>query len=164
MCIVKAVQQTMNSSVLFCSFSRPRSEGWPHHGRTFSICPCPLSMNSNLRQKQCSAGDENRTSSGAQMKWKLLRCLETVRAGKCLLSTECRPTSSLCNRSVQLPKRLQKRQKMAKVRKTMNEVVKHFYHIFSRRLMYRCFSVLFHPHERCYNSKFIPETKNRCSE
>jgi len=29
-------------SVLF--FSRPRSEGWPHHGRTFSICPCPLSF------------------------------------------------------------------------------------------------------------------------
>ena len=30
------------SSVLF--FSRPRSEGWPHHGRTFSIYPCPLSF------------------------------------------------------------------------------------------------------------------------
>ena len=29
-------------SVLF--FSRPRSEGWPHHGRTFSIYPCPLSF------------------------------------------------------------------------------------------------------------------------
>jgi len=29
------------SSVPF--FSRPRSEGWPHHGRTFSIYPCPLS-------------------------------------------------------------------------------------------------------------------------
>ena len=28
--------------VLF--FSRPRSEGWPHHGRTFSIYPCPLSF------------------------------------------------------------------------------------------------------------------------
>jgi len=27
-------------SVLF--FSRPRSEGWPHHGRTFSIHPCPV--------------------------------------------------------------------------------------------------------------------------
>jgi len=27
-------------SVVF--FSRPRSEGWPHHGRTFSIYPCPL--------------------------------------------------------------------------------------------------------------------------
>jgi len=27
-------------SVLF--FNRPRSEGWPHHGRTFSIYPCPL--------------------------------------------------------------------------------------------------------------------------
>ena len=25
------------ASVLF--FSRPRSEGWPHHGRTFSIYP-----------------------------------------------------------------------------------------------------------------------------
>jgi len=29
-------------SVLF--FSRPRSEGWAHHGRTFSIYPCPLSF------------------------------------------------------------------------------------------------------------------------
>jgi len=28
--------------VLF--FSRPRSEGWPHHERTFSIYPCPLSF------------------------------------------------------------------------------------------------------------------------
>ena len=31
-----------NCSVLF--FSRPRSEGWPHHERTFSIYPCPLSF------------------------------------------------------------------------------------------------------------------------
>jgi len=30
------------TSVLF--FGRPRSEGWPHHGRTFSIYPCPLSF------------------------------------------------------------------------------------------------------------------------
>ena len=29
-------------SVLF--FSRPRSEGWPHHGRTFSIYPSPVSF------------------------------------------------------------------------------------------------------------------------
>ena len=32
---------------VFCSvlfFSRPRSEGWLHHGRTFSIYPCPLSF------------------------------------------------------------------------------------------------------------------------
>jgi len=28
--------------VLF--FSRPRSDGWPHHGRTFSIYHCPLSF------------------------------------------------------------------------------------------------------------------------
>ena len=28
--------------VLF--FSRPRSDGWPRHGRTFSIYPCPLSF------------------------------------------------------------------------------------------------------------------------
>ena len=28
--------------VLF--YSRPQSEGWPHHGRTFSIYPCPLSF------------------------------------------------------------------------------------------------------------------------
>jgi len=31
-----------NESVLF--FSRRRSEGWPHHGRTFSIYICPLSF------------------------------------------------------------------------------------------------------------------------
>ena len=34
-------------SGLFCSvllFGRPRSEGRPHHGRTFSIYPCPLSF------------------------------------------------------------------------------------------------------------------------
>ena len=30
------------TAVLF--FSRPRSEGWPHHGRTFSIYLCPLSF------------------------------------------------------------------------------------------------------------------------
>ena len=32
----------MDCSVLF--FSRPRSQGWPHHGRTFSIYPCPRSF------------------------------------------------------------------------------------------------------------------------
>jgi len=36
-----AAKLKVTSSVLF--FSRPRSEGWPHHGRTFSIYPCPLS-------------------------------------------------------------------------------------------------------------------------
>ena len=36
------------SSVLF--FSRPRSEGWPHHGRTFSIYLCPLSFWPTLPQ------------------------------------------------------------------------------------------------------------------
>ena len=30
--------------VLFLFFSRPWSEGWPHHGRTFSIYLCPLSF------------------------------------------------------------------------------------------------------------------------
>jgi len=38
-----AVQVTARGTdyhVLF--FSRPRSEGRPHHGRTFSIYPCPL--------------------------------------------------------------------------------------------------------------------------
>ena len=29
---------------MFLFLSRPRSEGWPHHGRTFSIYPCPLSF------------------------------------------------------------------------------------------------------------------------
>ena len=40
---VTVVHRTVLScSVLF--FSRPRSEGWPHHGRTFSIYLCPLSF------------------------------------------------------------------------------------------------------------------------
>ena len=30
-------------TLTFC-FSSPRSEGWPHHGRTFSIYLCPLSF------------------------------------------------------------------------------------------------------------------------
>jgi len=37
----------MFCSVLFCSapfFNRRRSEGWPHHRRTFSIYLCPLSF------------------------------------------------------------------------------------------------------------------------
>jgi len=37
----------LHCSVLFCSVlfsSRPQSEGWPHHGRTFSIYRCPLSF------------------------------------------------------------------------------------------------------------------------
>ena len=37
----EALAYCSSSSVLF---SRPRSEGWPHHGRTFSIYPCPLSF------------------------------------------------------------------------------------------------------------------------
>ena len=35
---------TAMSTLLFLFFSRPRSERWPHHGRTFSIYPCPLSF------------------------------------------------------------------------------------------------------------------------
>jgi len=35
-------------SVLF--FSRPRSEGWPHHGHTFSIYLCPLSISLTLQR------------------------------------------------------------------------------------------------------------------
>ena len=35
-------QRWLRLSLLF--FSRRRSEGWPHHGRTFSIYPCPLSF------------------------------------------------------------------------------------------------------------------------
>ena len=31
-------------ALLFSVFSRPRSEGWPHHGRTFSIHLCPSSL------------------------------------------------------------------------------------------------------------------------
>jgi len=34
--------QPCSCSVRF--FSRPPSEGWPHHGRTFSIYPCPVSL------------------------------------------------------------------------------------------------------------------------
>jgi len=33
---------SLRQSVLFSS--RPRSEGWPHHGRTCSIYPCPVSF------------------------------------------------------------------------------------------------------------------------
>ena len=36
----KARTRQSKKNVLF--FSRPRSEGWPHHGRTFSIYLCPL--------------------------------------------------------------------------------------------------------------------------
>jgi len=32
----------VDRSVLF--FNRPRTEGWPHHGRTFSIYLCHLSF------------------------------------------------------------------------------------------------------------------------
>jgi len=31
-----------STAVLFCFFSRPRSDGWPQHGHTFSIYLCPL--------------------------------------------------------------------------------------------------------------------------
>jgi len=42
---------------MFCSvlfFSRPRSEGWPHHGRTFSIYLYPLSFWLTLPQRVLS--------------------------------------------------------------------------------------------------------------
>jgi len=38
----EVLEHKVSAIVLF--FSRPRSEGWPHHGRTFSIYPCPLSF------------------------------------------------------------------------------------------------------------------------
>ena len=38
--------------VLF--FNCPRFEGWPHHGRTFSIYPCPLSFWLTLPQRVLS--------------------------------------------------------------------------------------------------------------
>jgi len=37
-----AGSDTLRYDVLFCSL--PRSEGWPHHRRTFSIYLCPLSF------------------------------------------------------------------------------------------------------------------------
>ena len=40
------------SSVLSCS--RPRSDGWPHHERTFSIYPCPLSFSLTLPRRVLS--------------------------------------------------------------------------------------------------------------
>jgi len=44
----KSRDTSANESVCtFCFvlfFSRPRSEGWPHHGRTFSTYLCPLSF------------------------------------------------------------------------------------------------------------------------
>jgi len=42
----------MSCSVLF--FGRPRSEGWPHHERTFSIYICPLPLSDWLfRGESC---------------------------------------------------------------------------------------------------------------
>ena len=41
-CNLPVLCAIIGHSVLF--FSPPRSEGWPHHGRTFSIYPCPLSF------------------------------------------------------------------------------------------------------------------------
>ena len=40
--VTKRIMHQWVGSVLF--FSRPRSKGRPHHGRTFSIYPCPLSF------------------------------------------------------------------------------------------------------------------------
>jgi len=43
---------TLNCSGLF--LGRPRSEGWPHHGRAFSIYLCPLSFWLTLPQRVLS--------------------------------------------------------------------------------------------------------------
>ena len=43
-CYGKSVYQIWCLLFLFLFLSRPRSEGWPHCGRTFSIYPCPLSF------------------------------------------------------------------------------------------------------------------------
>ena len=40
----KKIENLMSSDLIF---SRPRSEGWPHHGRTFSIYPCHLLIDSS---------------------------------------------------------------------------------------------------------------------
>jgi len=40
--VYRCLRGSIFCSVLF--FSRPRSEGWPHHGRTFSIYLYPLSF------------------------------------------------------------------------------------------------------------------------
>ena len=40
--LLQFIRQTTITSYLI--FSRPRSEGWPHYGRTFSIYRCPLSF------------------------------------------------------------------------------------------------------------------------
>jgi len=40
--VVRAIPKCPLCSVLF--FSRPRSESWPPHGRTFSVYLCPLSF------------------------------------------------------------------------------------------------------------------------
>ena len=41
---VRTVTSRLRVYVSDLIFSRPRSEGWPHHGRTFSIYLCPLSF------------------------------------------------------------------------------------------------------------------------
>jgi len=40
----KVKHKSHKNCFLFLFFSRPQSEGWPHHGRTFSIYPRPLSF------------------------------------------------------------------------------------------------------------------------
>jgi len=47
-------------SRLFLFFSRPRSEGWPHHGRTFSIYLCPLSFWLTLPRTVLAVNTETR--------------------------------------------------------------------------------------------------------
>jgi len=51
-CQIFVQQMSAHCSVLF--LSRPRSEVWPHHGRTFSIYLCPLSFWLTLPQRVLS--------------------------------------------------------------------------------------------------------------
>jgi len=61
-----------HSCVLF--FSRPRSKGWPHHGRTFSIYLGPLCTEQNWHwhQEQCKMYTHNQhlmTRKIFKMRW-----------------------------------------------------------------------------------------------
>ena len=48
---LQMLQSNLSICVLF--FSRPRCEGWPHRGRTFSIYLCPQSLLLTLHGQSC---------------------------------------------------------------------------------------------------------------
>jgi len=150
-------------TVLFCSVLLAVLD--PRVGHTMDVLSpfVPVLCQWTVTSDKNSAVQMMKTGRHLVLKWNG-NCWDVLKLSElanvyCLLNADLRVAYviGLFN----YPKDCKRDKRWQKVRKTMNEVVKHFNHIFSRRPMYRCFSVLFHPHERCYNSKFIPETKNR---